>query len=188
MKTLAPSFRAGLGAILCCFLCGCSFIRSTPESQDVAQAKSLSVAKGANVPTTQPGRDVTFTHAGFAMWVPSRAQDVWDGPTSSIRIDETTKPGSFVKDDKIVVEIQEINTPTQLRQTARWAASDWYFEYHRALAFHEAQYGIQLRKDIWNTDDTRRLLVTGMVTRSGTYQEDIETAERIIQSIKLAAK
>jgi hypothetical protein len=136
----------------------------------------------------QSGAERVFTNANVVMWVPTRAAHVWDGHTSGVDVDETTPPGAFVRDYKIEVEIQINDTEHELKQLSEWASSDWYFQEHPELSISEAQYGIQMRKDIWNPEKTRRLLINAMVKKSETFQEDIETAKKMMTSIKLIGK
>jgi hypothetical protein len=119
------------------------------------------------------------------MMVPSRAKPLWDGPTTVIHIDETTPPGAFVKDYKIEVEIQIVNTEQELQQLERWASSDWYSQEHSTLSIQDGRGGRQMRKDIWDTERKRRLLINALVERSNTFDEDVEMTKKMIESIKL---
>lgn len=131
------------------------------------------------------GSQRAFTNADVTMWIPSNAAQVWDGHTSGVNIGETTPPGAFVKDYKITLEIQINDTDRELQQLSSWA-SDWYFQEHPELSIRTTQYGAQLRKDIWNPKRTRRLLINGMVKQSGTFQADMATARKMIESIQQA--
>lgn len=126
-----------------------------------------------------------FTNAHVVMWVPSRAKPVWDGPTSVIHVDETTPLGAFVKDYKIELEIQIVNTPQELQQMERWASSDWYYQEHPALSIQDGQAGRQIRKDIWDAERKRRLLIYALIERSNSFDEDVETTKKMIESIRL---
>ena len=164
---------------------------SHPVSSDKIQPNNTVAPTSVDRPpikNNQSGVERTFTNANVVMWVPSRAAHVWDGHTSGVDVDETTPPGAFVKDYKIYVEIQINDTERELKQLSEWASSDWYFQEHPDLSISEAQYGIQMRKDIWNSEKTRRLLINAMVKKSETFQEDVETAKKMIASIKLIGK
>jgi hypothetical protein len=145
----------------------------------------------------QSGVERVFTNANVVMWVPTRATRVWDGPTSGIQIDETTPPGAFVRDYKIYVEIQindtaifkEFFVPIEdLTVPTNRAHVDWYFQEHPELSVTDAQYGKQLRKDIRDTSRGRVLVVNGVVKSSRTLEADLETAKKMVESIKLIPK
>jgi hypothetical protein len=119
------------------------------------------------------------------MTVPSRAKPLWDGPTTVIHIDETTPPGAFVKDYKIEVEIQIVNTEQEFQQMEQWASSNWYFQEHPTLSIQDGQAGRRMRKDIWDAERKRRLLINALVKRSNTFNEDVEMTKKMIESIKL---
>jgi hypothetical protein len=129
------------------------------------------------------GVERIFTNANVTMWVPSNTVLVWDGHTSVVDVGETTPPGAFVKDYKIVIEMQVNDRDWELRELSGWA-SDWYFQEHPELSVTNVQYGIQMRKDIWNPERTRRLLINGMIEKSDTLPKDVEMAKIMIESIK----
>lgn len=144
---------------------------------------------GDTVPLMESsGANRVFTNGNFVMWVPSRAVHVWDGHTSVVDVDETTFPGAFVKDYKIEVEIIIVDTPERLRQQEQWGATDWYYQDHPKISVMDVQYGKQMRKDIWNSERTRRFLINAMIKKNGTFQAGVETAKKMVESIKLIPK
>ena len=125
-----------------------------------------------------------FPDAKVTMWVPARARPIWDGHTSVVHVDETTPRWASVKDYKIIVEMIVVDSPQRLQQRERWAASDWYYQDHPELSAMDVQYGKQMRKDIWNFERTRRLEINAMIFRSATFEDDIATAKKMVESIK----
>jgi hypothetical protein len=164
-------------------LCGCTMTRSNISSISAEPASTN--ANIASPKTEVWEADRVFTNAHVVMWVPSRSKPIWDGPTTVIHVDETTPPGAFVKDYKIVLDIEIVNTTRELQQMERWAASNWYFQEHTALSTEDGQAGRQMRKDIWDAERKRRLLINALVERSNTFDEDVETTKKMIESIKL---
>ena len=184
---LVKSYYCGL-AILCVFLSGCGTEHpsiSFAESDTIEQERVTS----AVIPTNDPsGIERIFTNANVVVWVPNRANDIGDGHTSFIQIDETTPAGAFVKDFKIEFEILINEGERELRQLSKWGASDWFFQEHPEISIAEAHYGKQIRKDIWNPEKTRRLLIHAKVKRSATFENDIKTAVKMVESVKLIPK
>src|ERR1035438_7905953 len=155
---------------------------------DISSAGAERVSTNASIasPMTEAlGTERVFTNAHVVMWVPSRAKPVWDGSTTVIHVDETTPSGAFVKDYKIVLDIEIVNTTLRLQRMERWAASNWYFQEHPTLSTEDGQAGRQMRKDIWDAERKRRLLINALIGRSNTFEEDLETAKKMIESIKL---
>jgi len=193
-----------LGTLLGCLsttisiwlLCGCS--TSYPGSSNEYQLNTETLLTSTNKASKkdQSGVERVFTNANVVMWVPTRASRVWDGPTSEIQIDETTPSGAFVRDYNIYVEIQindmaifkEFFIPVEELTAPTRAHVDWYFQEHPELSVTNAQYGKQLRKDIRDTSRGRVLVVNGIVKSSRTLQADLETAKKMIESIKLIPK
>ena len=120
------------------------------------------------------------------MWVPLEAAKVWDGPTSVVKVDKFTLPHTRPEGYKIMVEIQ-IELEQEFRKDAQ-LYQDWSFQEHPTLSLQDVPVGKQLRKDIRDPDKRRILLINGMVERSDTFQEDVETAKKMIESIKLIPK
>lgn len=164
-------------------LCSCTMTRSDISSNRTESA--LTNASAISPKTEAWGTERVFTNAHVVMKVPSRAKPVWDGPTLVVHIDETTPPGAFVKDYKIEVEIQIVNTTEELQNMKRWAALNWYFQEHLTLSIQDGQAGRQMRKDIWDPERKWRLLINALVERSNTFDEDVEITKKMIESIRL---
>jgi hypothetical protein len=170
-------------------LCGCSTSRlDSSNANQFNTETALTNASAVSLTKDQSGAERVFTNANVVMWVPSNAVQVWDGPTSGVYIGETTPPGAFVKDYKIELDIGIIDTPERLQQQDRWSASNWFYQDHPQVSMIDVQYGKQLRRDIWSHEKTRRLLISASVTRSATFEEDVKTAKKMIESIKLIPK
>jgi hypothetical protein len=120
------------------------------------------------------------------MWMPANAERIWDGPTSSVHIDRTSLPHVLPESYKIMVEIQMF-TEQEFKKDAE-LYQDWSFQEHPTLSMHDVQVGKQLRKDLRDSERGRILLINGMVDNSDTFQEDVETARKMIESIKLIPK
>jgi hypothetical protein len=113
-----------------------------------------------------------------------QANPIWDGPTTVIHVDETTPPGAFVKDYKIVVDIQ-IDTDQEFKRSYSDSSPYWGFQVHHALSTEDGQVGRQMRKDIWDAERKRWLEINALVERSNTFDQDVKTAKKIIESITL---
>jgi hypothetical protein len=178
-------------------LCGCSTSHPSSSNEDQLNTETLLINTNKVFLKDQSGVERVFTNANVVMWVPTRAKYVWDGPTSGIQIDEITPPGVFVRDYKIYVEIQ-VNDTAEFKEffvpkedlavPTNRAHVDWCFQEHPELSVTNAQYGKQLRKDIRDTSRGRVLMVNGVVKSSRTLEADLETAKKMIESIKLIPK
>jgi hypothetical protein len=84
-----------------------------------------------------------------------------------------------------VLDIEIVNSTQRLQQLERWAVSDWYSQEHTILSTEDGQAGRRIRKDIWDTERKRRLLINVLVERSNTFDQDVETTKKMIESIKL---
>jgi hypothetical protein len=169
--------------------CGCSTSRLDSSNANQLNTEiALTNTNAGSLTRDQAGAERVFTTPNIVMWVPSNTAYVWDGPTSGVYIGETTPPGAFVKDYKIELDIQIIDTPERLQQQERWSSSNWFYQDHSEVSIIDVRYGKQLRRDIWNLEKTRRLLISASVTRSTTFAEDVETAKKMIESIKLIPK
>jgi len=191
MKTYRIFHNCLLAIIPLCLLLGCVTSHPDSDSPHITQSGAATVATNATVGSLkqdQSGGERVFTNANVVMWVPSNAVQVWDGPTSGVYIGETTPPGAFVKDYKIELDIEIVDIPEQLQQMERWSSSDWFYQDHPEVSIIGVQYGKQLRRDIWNHGKTRRLLISARVTRSTTFEGDVKTARKMIESIKLIPK
>ena len=73
------------------------------------------------------------------------------------------------------------------REFKRYAAlcQDWSFQEHPTLSMQNVPVGRQFRKDIRDPVRGRILYINAMVDKSDTFQEDVETAKKMIESIKL---
>lgn len=186
MKSCKIVFCFSIALFLICGLSGCLLNQNNSTSSGLSDANFSMTNDTRGVSIDQnSGSERTFTNANATMWVPSRAVHVWDGHTSVVDVDETTFPGAFVKDYKIVVEIQISDTPREFQQMEQWSSSNWYFEDFPELSTRETNYGIQIRKDIWDKERSKRLLINAMVKKSNTFENDIETAKRMVESVKL---
>lgn len=175
-------------ALLCGLLWGCATNRLVSSSESSLASESGLLNK-APLKRDQSGAERIFTNANVVAWVPLRALRVWDGKdgsTSGIQIDEITSPGAFIKDYKINVEIQ-IATEREFEVFSK-GPPDWYFQEHPTLSMKDVTIGKQLRKDIRDPQRGRILLINAMVKRNATFEEDVETAKKIIESIKLIPK
>jgi hypothetical protein len=171
------------------FMWGCATNRPSSSAEiQPSNSATLTIAGEHSVKNSQLGSERVFKNANVVMWVPSDAVQVWDGPTSGVYIGETTPPGAFVKDHKIELDIEVVNIPEQLQQMERWSSSNWFYQDHPEVSMIDVQYGKQLRRDIWNPEKSRRLVVSARVTKSTTFEEDVQTAEKMIESIKVVEK
>lgn len=137
---------------------------------------------------TTTGAKRIFTNAHVVMWVPLQIAKIWDGPTSGVYIGETTPPGAFVKEYRIELDIEIVDTPEQLQTMKRWSSSDWFYKEHPEVSIIDVEYGKQLRRDIWNPEKSRRLLISARVMKSATFEDDVDTAKKMIESIELINK
>lgn len=166
-------------------LCGCSTSHlDLSNANQLNTETALTNASARSLTEDQTGAERVFTNANVVMWVPSNAVKVWDGPTSGVYIGETTPPGAFVKMYKIELDIEIVDIPELLQKMERWSSSDWFYQDHPEVSIIDVQYGKQMRRDIWNPEKSRRLLIDARVMRSATFAEDIETAKKMIESIK----
>ena len=165
-----------------CLLCGCTTTRSDISSTSLESASTNSSI--ASPRTEVLGMERVFTNAHVVMWLPSRAKPIWDGPTTVIHVDETTSPGAFVKDYKIVVDIQ-IDTDQEFKRWYSDSSPYWLFQVHPVLSTEDGQVGRQMRKDIWDNERKRWLEINALVERSNTFDQDVETTKKIIESITL---
>ena len=166
-------------------LSSCMVNQKQPTENDRARADVRLTNATIFLPVSRAGFEQAFTNASATMWVPISSVRIIDGHTSLVDIDETTFPSAHVKDYKIEVEIQIIDTPREIKQMEQWSNTDWYFKDHSELSTREVQYGVQIRRDIWNSSRSRRLLINGMIKKSATFKEDIETAKKMIQSVNI---
>jgi hypothetical protein len=166
-------------------MCGC-----LTNNGDLANKRTATPPISAtNVSSRElSGNDRRFSNGDFVMWVPSRAVHVSDGHTSVVDIDETTLSDASVKDYKIEVEIQMSDTPREFEQMEKWSSSNWYFKDFSKTSTRETNYGIQIRKDVWNSEKTRRLLINAMVKKGSTLPTDVETATKMVESVRLFQK
>src|SRR5262249_22830971 len=97
---------------------------------------------------------------------------------------ETTPLGAFVRDYKIQIEVQ-INSEQEFM---RWYSKNspyWEFQEHAILSVTNVPAGTAFRKNIRDPARGRVLTINGLVQPNNFYNEDVETAKRIIESIKL---
>jgi hypothetical protein len=134
----------------------------------------------------ESGTEQIFTNANVVMWVPSDAAKVWDGPTSVVKVDKFTPPHTRPEGYKITVEI-EIDSEQEFKRNAE-LSQDWYFQEHPTLSTEDGQVGKQFRKDIRDPEKGCILLINGMVEKSETFSNDVDTARKMIESIKLIPK
>ena len=183
--------RMILRCVLVAPFCGLLWGRETNRLDSSSVSPSGLETSSPNIARVkdQSGAERVFNNANFVVWVPLRAVRVWDGKdgsTSGIQIDETTPPGDFIKEYKIYVEIQ-IETERGFEVYSK-GPPDWYFQEHPTLSFMDVPIGKQLRKDIRDPQRGRILLINAMVKRSATFEQDVETAKRIVESIKVIPK
>lgn len=174
-----------------CLLLGCATSRPDSDSTLKTQSGVATVRTNAAVVSLkqdQSGAERSFSNANVVMWVPSNAVRVWDGPTSGVYIGETTPSGAFVKEYRIELDIEIVDMPELLQKMERWSSSNWFYQDHPEVAIIDVQYGKQLRRDIWNHERTKRLLIGARVTKSTTFEEDIEIAMKMVESIKPISK
>jgi hypothetical protein len=174
-----------------CLLLGCATSRPDSDSLHIARHDTVTVVTNTiagSAQQDQSGAVRVFTNANVVMWVPSNAVEIWDGPTSGVYIGETTQPRAFVKMYKIELDIEIVDIPELLQKMDRWSSSDWFYKDHPEVSIIDVQYGKQLRRDISNQNKSRRILIDARVTRSATFEEDVQTAKKMIESIKPIAK
>jgi hypothetical protein len=188
-KVKTSTFWCLLAIISPGLLCGCASIHHDSLSKNPGGAESAVTELGTDsLKKDGAGAERVFTKAGYIMWIPSRASHVWDGHTSVVDINKITPPSAFPEEYKIHVDIQTADTVQEIQQDERWASSNWLFQEHPTLATREAPVGLQLRKDVWDNSGSRKLLINAMVEKTDTFAEDVETAKKMIESIKLIPK
>jgi hypothetical protein len=117
------------------------------------------------------------------MWVPASVVSVWDGPTTSIEAERITPTRALPQEYKILVEIQ-IDSEQEFKKDADMS-QNWVFQDHPTLSTRDGNSSRQFRKDIRDPNRSRILLINGMVDKSDTFDKDVETAKKMIESIKL---
>jgi len=191
MKALRIFLNCLASELALIFLCSCATDRSDASKQELSHSNPVIAANEAASNTVSyrkelSGTEQIFTNANVVMWVPVDAERIWDGPTSSVEFKRTSPPHVLPESYKIMVEIQ-IDSEQEFKRNAE-LSQDWYFQEHATLSVQNVQVGRQFRKDLRDPQRGRILLIDALVDNSDTFQEDVETATRMIESIKLFPK
>jgi hypothetical protein len=164
--------------------CSCSADGTNTSTQIKSKAPVTSSVEQIN--NGQPGAWHTFTNVNVVMWVPANASEVWDGPTSLVKIDRITLPHVLPEEYKIEIVIRT-DSEQEFKQNADMS-QDWHFQEHPTLSMKDVEVGKQLIKDIRDPEHDRILMFIGTVVKTDTFDKDVATAKKMIESIKLVAK
>jgi hypothetical protein len=145
----------------------------------------------------EPGTELVLTNAHVSIWIPSATAQIWEGRVTSIGLYDmapagtTFISGGVFRDNRIECDVT-IKTEQEFRDDAqRFRSEEW--QEHPSLTMYDAPIGKQLKKDIRDTERGMILVIFATVektnmfrgTETGTFPEDIETAKRMVESIKL---
>ena len=165
-------------------LCGCA--RTHPDSQ---------VALSGEVGS---GEERVLTNAHVSIWIPSRSARITEGRVTSIGLYDmaprgaTLISGAVFRDYRILCDIT-VETKQEFQHYAQlWKDGD-DFQEHPHLTMYDRPIGTQLKKDIRDADRGVILSICANVQKTnrfrgaetGTFHEDIETAKKMIESVRL---
>ena len=139
-----------------------------------------------------------LTNAHVSIWIPTRTAHIWDDRVTNVGIYETTPPGAHFISGAVFHEYRidasiTVMTEQEFKEHIRLFKDDDMEQEHPALSMFDRPIGKCLRKDIRDAERNRviqisvNVLKTNIVTQheTGTFQEDIETAKKMVESIKL---
>jgi hypothetical protein len=171
-------------ALAFCVCCSCSTDGTNASTQIKSGAPATSAVGQIN--NGQPGAWHTFTNVNVVMWVPANAAEVWDGPTSLVKLDKISPPHVLPEEYKIEIVIRT-DSEQEFKQNADMS-QDWLFQEHPTLSMRDGEVGKQLIKDIRDPEHDRILMFIGTVVKTDTFDKDVATAKKMIESIKLIPK
>ena len=145
-----------------------------------------------------PGKEYVLTNAHASIWVPSQTVFIRDDRVTEVGVFETKPPGAhFISgevfhESRIHCEITAL-TEQEFKKNILFFKDDDMEQEHPTLSMFDRPIGKCLRKDIRDTKRNRviqisvNVLKTNIVTQreSGTFQEDVEAARKMVESIKL---
>jgi hypothetical protein len=151
----------------------------------------LEAPSAASLNRRDLGWERVLTNAHVAIWIPADAH-VREGRVTSVDIYETTPPRAFVRDYTISSEIT-VRTEKEFREHTRFFKEYDIEQEHPSLTLFDVPLGKCLRKDIRDAERGRIISARFNVRKTnsfrqcetGTFQEDIRTAKRIVESIVL---
>jgi hypothetical protein len=144
-----------------------------------------------------PGTEHVLTNAHVSIWIPSSTAHLSEDRVTSIGLYDMAPRGStFISggvfnDYRIQCDVT-VETEHEFQHYAKMFKTDDWQE-HTNLTMYDVPIGKQLKKDI--RDAERGVVLSINVTvdktnmfrgaETGTFQEDIETAKKMVESIKL---
>jgi hypothetical protein len=144
------------------------------------------------------GMERVLTNAHVSIWIPSHTAHIWDDRATDVGVYETTPPGARFISGAVFHEYKidafiTVMTEQEYKEHIRLFKDDDMEQEHPTLSMFDRPIGKCLRKDIRDTERNRlihisvNVLKTNIVTQreTGTFQEDIETAKRMVESIRL---
>ena len=159
-------------------ICGC-----TPTSSSLPKTSVAPVSQKTNIAslsTEQLGVERVFTNTQIMMWMPLNAKysdEDWHGYDLA-----------YVKFDTIEIMIQIKDSGQEQEHALEsdiWGFQDYPILGVRDWPTRDEQPRKQMRKTIWDATRKRKLSINGTVLSSEIYAYDIETAEKMIESIRL---
>ena len=152
-------------------VCGCAMIHSQTASVALPSREEL-------------GTDRVLTNAHVVIWIPSRVAHVSEGRVTSVKLYETTPSGAFVKAHRITSKIT-IRTKQEFQEHTRFFKEYPIDQEHPSLTLFDVPLGKSLRQDIRDPERDRVISISFNVHKSDTFQEDVETARKVVESIRL---
>lgn len=169
-------------------LSGCTHHAKSPATIPTSRESTgdtLTEFDNPSLTSDSTGKEHFFTNLNIVVWVPNQGAHINDGPTTTVKVDEISPPGAFVKDYRIQLEIRSIQTERQFRQHLEWAISDWYYQEHLNLSTKKGQIGERIRKDIWNPQKNRKLFIYATVKPGSQFTEDFNLTKKMVESVRL---
>jgi hypothetical protein len=180
-----------LSALALLLLCGCTTI----HSDDSIEPAPTNV----NVASSNDEKwevECVLTNAHVTIQIP-RGAHVEQGRITEIGVYDMSPPGTkFISgavyhDYKILCNIT-IETEQEFQNDAKYFQTD-YFQEHTNLTIYDVPIGKGLSKDIQDSERHRVLSVRVNIERTnsfigretGTFDEDVEFAKKMVESIKL---
>jgi hypothetical protein len=160
-------------------ICGCT--RPTSDASKTSTAPALLNASTGLQKVEQLGVERVFTNTQVVMWMPSRAEYL-DGDYHGSDFTSVT----FGAID-IMIRIKDSG---QDPEQSSELASDWAFQDHPSLSTRdsstrEGQPRKQMCKTIWDATRKRKLFIYATVLSTDIYAYDMETATKMIESIRI---
>jgi hypothetical protein len=146
----------------------------------------------------ESGMERVLTNAHVSIWIPSRMAHIRDDRVTDVGVYETTPPsarftsGAAFHEYRIDASIR-VMTEQDFKDHMRLFKDDDIEREHPSSVMFDRPIGKCIRKDIRDVDRKRliqisvNVLKTNIVTQreTGTFQEDIEAAKKMVESIKL---